>query len=152
MMPHRAEGLKSRPRVRVVPTPRSPLILGAVALGGAVGALGRYGIAEAIGWDGRGFPWATFLTNVVGCLVIGALVVWLVERATAPAWLRPLLVTGVLGGFTTYSTFALELRDLLAADRAAMALTYLIATLVVGIGAVSLARGVVVRSMRAGEA
>lgn len=152
MMPHARGGLKSRPRVRIVPGPRSPLILGVVALGGAVGALGRYGIAQVIPWGGGGFPWATFFTNILGCLVIGALVVWLVERATAPPWLRPLLVTGLLGGFTTYSTFALELRDLLAADRAVMALIYLLATLIVGLGAVSLARGAVVRSMRGGDA
>jgi CrcB protein len=152
MMPHVGGGLKSRPKVRCVPGPRSPLILGVVALGGAVGAVGRYGIAEAIPWSGQGFPWATFITNVIGCLVIGALVVWLVEQATAPPWLRPLLVTGVLGGFTTYSTFALELRDLLAADQSAMALGYLIATLVVGIAAVSVTRTAVVRSMRSGDA
>jgi fluoride exporter len=135
-----------------VPSPRSPLILGAVAVGGAVGALARYGLARGIPWDGSGFPWATFVTNVVGCLVIGALVVWLVERGSAPDWVRPLLVTGVLGGFTTFSTFALEVRDLLAVGNGAIASIYVIATLVAGIAAVAVMRRFVLAHRRGGAA
>lgn len=152
MMPHAGDRATSRPRLRPVSSLRSPLILAGVAAGGAAGALARYGISKAIRWDGVGFPWATFVTNVIGCLVIGALVVWLVERSTAAPWVRPLLVTGVLGGFTTFSTFALELRDLLVGDRPVMALVYIGATLIVGIAAVALTRRVVVAMMTDGRA
>jgi CrcB protein len=151
MMPHARVRLKSRPRLRAVPSPRSPLILAAVAVGGIVGALGRYGIARAVRWDGIGFPWATFLTNVIGCIAIGLLVVGLVEREGAAPWERPLLVTGLLGGFTTYSTFALEVRDLIAVHRGSLALLYVAATLLCGIAAVALARAIVLRAGGAGN-
>lgn len=82
--------------------------LTAVALGGAMGAAARY---LASGWIHRLFgerlPWGTLVVNVVGCFLLGYLVVrW--ERATAPAAYRLLWGVGFLGSFTTYSTFALE--------------------------------------------
>ena len=81
----------------------------AVAVGGALGALLRYGMSLGVhGLLGRGFPYGTLAVNVSGSLAMGLLYVLLVERAAlAPEWRLALLV-GLLGAFTTFSAFALE--------------------------------------------
>ena len=79
----------------------------AVAGGGALGAVLRYGVS--LGLAGRhGFPWATLSVNVIGSLLFGLLVVWLNERMPAANELRAFLLIGVLGAFTTFSTFSWE--------------------------------------------
>lgn len=105
-----------------------------VAVGGAVGTLGRYGIAEALDAD-RPFPLATFLVNVVGSFALGAvLAVLMVHDHSAPAnRLRLLLGTGLLGGFTTYSALAVETDALLREHHVALALTYALGTVVAGL-------------------
>ncbi|WP_119462790.1 fluoride efflux transporter CrcB [Rhodospirillaceae bacterium SYSU D60014] len=86
----------------------------AVAAGGAMGAAGRYVVMVQIGrWFGTGFPWGTLAVNIVGCFVMGVLI-----EAMALVWspspeLRALLTVGVLGGFTTFSTFSLDFAFLL---------------------------------------
>lgn len=107
----------------------------AVAVGGAAGALARYGLALALPPVPGYFPLATFLTNVIGGLLIGVLIVLLTETFTAHPLLRPLLVTGVLGGFTTFSTYAVDVQHLLAAHAVAVALGYLFGTLVAALAA-----------------
>ncbi|MFM7062651.1 MAG: fluoride efflux transporter FluC, partial [Actinomycetes bacterium] len=103
--------------------------------GGVLGSLGRFGIAELLGTsDVDHVPWATLLVNVVGCLAIGTLVPVL-DRGGRP-WLRPFLVTGVLGGFTTVSALALEAGLLVDTGRWLGAATYLAVTLAVGLAAV----------------
>lgn len=104
----------------------------AIAVGGAVGALARYGVAVAVPHADGAFPVATFGTNVVGCLLIGVLMA-VVERGGAPDWARPALGVGVLGGFTTFSAYALELTGLL--DRPVIALAYLFGTLLAALAA-----------------
>ena len=74
-----------------------------VAVGGAIGSVARLGIYRAI--PAQGLPWATFAVNVAGSLVMGLLSALLAQRGGAWA---PLLLTGILGGFTTFSAFALE--------------------------------------------
>ena len=111
-------------------------MLVAVTLGGAAGALARWAAAEAIPHDAGRFPWATLLTNVVGCFLIGVLLVVVVERLPHRRLVRPLLGTGFLGGFTTFSTYALDTRTLVAADRVALAAAYLLGTLALGLLAV----------------
>ena len=91
--------------------PGLPRILGVVALGGVIGSLARYGLAEAIPHAADGFPWATFVTNVLGCFLIGVLLARLTPRHHP--LLRPFLGTGILGGFTTFSTFAVDTEKLL---------------------------------------
>lgn len=88
-----------------------PRILGVVALGGVIGSLARYGLAEAFPHSPGGFPWATFATNVLGCFAIGVLLVRITPRSHP--LLRPFLGTGILGGFTTFSTFAVDTERLL---------------------------------------
>lgn len=102
---------------------------GAVAVGGALGALARYALALALPPVPGQFPLATFLTNVAGGLLIGVLVVLLTEVTTAHPLARPFLVTGILGGFTTFSTYAVDLEHLLARHAVGLALGYLFGTL-----------------------
>ncbi|MEO5366397.1 MAG: fluoride efflux transporter CrcB [Magnetococcus sp. WYHC-3] len=88
--------------------------MAAVALGGALGAVARYLVTGWVGaWLGRSFPWGTLTVNVTGSLLMGMLFHLLVERwGPAPLW-RMLLMVGVLGAFTTFSSFALETLQLL---------------------------------------
>lgn len=81
----------------------------AIAAGGALGALSRYGVSLLMHhWLGRGFPWGTLTANGVGSLLIGFFAVLLVDRlATGPEW-RALILVGFLGSFTTFSSFSLE--------------------------------------------
>jgi CrcB protein len=104
-------------------------VLGVISAGGALGALARYGLATA--WPHRPgtFPWATFATNVTGCLLIGVLMVLITEVWTAHRLLRPFLGTGVLGGYTTFSTYAVDGQQLMTAGATGTALLYLAATL-----------------------
>nr|WP_202885617.1 CrcB family protein [Kribbella sandramycini] len=91
--------------------PGLPRVLGVIALGGIAGSLARYGLAAAIPHSPGGFPWATFLTNVAGCLAIGVLFARLTPQSHP--LLRPFLGTGVLGGFTTFSTYAVDTEKLM---------------------------------------
>jgi fluoride exporter len=114
-------------------------MLSAVATGGAIGAAGRWFIAWAFHAAGAGhvpgaWPWATLAENVVGCLLIG-FAARFVQRETV-SW--AFVVTGVLGGFTTFSALAVELNDLAEADRMTLALLYGALTLAAGVGAVAI--------------
>ncbi|MEU6860745.1 fluoride efflux transporter CrcB [Glycomyces sp. NPDC046736] len=110
-------------------------VLGAVALGGAIGAAARY--AAAVAWptaDGT-FPATTMVVNIAGCALIGVLMVVVTEKQVHPLT-RPFLGTGVLGGFTTFSTYVLDIEVLLKAGEAATAVAYLALTLVAALAAV----------------
>lgn len=102
----------------------------AVAAGGAAGAAARWGLTQAWPPSPGGFPWVTFAINVSGCLAIGALMVALLEVLRPGRYARPFLATGVLGGFTTFSTYAVEAETLLRHGHAPVALAYLFGTLV----------------------
>ena len=83
--------------------------LAAIAIGGAAGSVLRYGVSQGIHTlVGRGFPWGTLVVNSLGSLLIGFLFVYLVERSAVSEVLRAALFIGLLGGFTTFSTFSLE--------------------------------------------
>lgn len=111
----------------------------AVAIGGALGALGRYTADRLIeAREFAVFPWSTFTINVSGCFLVGLVVAALVDRRNAPAWLRLGLVMGVLGGYTTFSTFGQENLDLFEEGRIATALTYALGSVAAGTVAVLL--------------
>jgi CrcB protein len=111
------------------PVPLAPLLL-VVAVGGALGSLARYAVARGVPPEPNEIPLATLAVNVVGSLLLGVLVGgWPRTR-----WLRPFVGTGVLGGFTTFSAFALE-TDRLLEGRPALALTYVVMSLVLCLGA-----------------
>ena len=101
-----------------------------VALGGSIGAVGRFLISTWLFLPGR-FPWATLVINIAGSFAIGVL--WGLGQ-TQPwfeTWGRYLLVVGVLGGFTTFSAFSLETAALMETGRHAQALAYVIASVLV---------------------
>lgn len=118
------------------PSRVGPRLLLAVAVGGALGALGRWGLGTLLP-DGSGFPWTTFAVNVAGCFLLALLPAADVVRRHI--LLPPLLGTGALGGFTTLSTYAEQGRGLLAGGQEWLALTYLAGTLVACVAAVLLA-------------
>jgi CrcB protein len=121
---------------RPLPGPLSVTVLTAVAAGGAIGALARYGVDRALVDADGDFVRATFLVNVLGCLAIG-LIAGPVLRRRSPVP-RAFLVTGVLGGFTTFSAYVVDARVTAVEGSAGTALLYLGATLVVGLVAVRL--------------
>lgn len=101
-------------------------MLVAVALGGAVGATGRYLFAaQALRLMGPGFPWGTLGVNIAGSFVMGVIVESLALRFHVSPEVRAFLVTGVLGGFTTFSAFSLDMS--LMIERKEMALSALYA-------------------------
>jgi CrcB protein len=114
----------------------------AVAVGGALGSLMRYGVSAAAlrGWLGpvasSGMPLATLLVNTLGCLLIGLLWGWQSQQPTAwsPA-LRGAVFSGMLGGFTTFSTFSLESLQLIRDGQQALAIGYMAGSLLLGLGA-----------------
>lgn len=133
------------------PAPRRAVLLAVIALGGVLGAESRWAIGLA--WPHRPdqFPWSTLVINVSGCLLIGALMVLLTERARRHPLLRPLLGVGVLGGYTTFSGYAVEAVQSVHAGRAWIALGYLVATPVLAVLAVA-AGSVITRRLVPGGA
>jgi len=109
----------------------------AVAIGGALGAVCRYGVSYLIPNSPNQFPYATLGVNVAGSLVIGILYVIIVERGQLPMEARNLLMVGFLGALTTFSTFSLDALVLWQNDQQMMALIYVVATLALCLLAVS---------------
>nr|WP_114451569.1 CrcB family protein [Halopolyspora algeriensis] len=103
-------------------------VLSVVAAGGALGAVSRYGLSLLWPHPPGSFPGATLLINVVGCLLMGALMCLLTEFVTTHRLVRPFLGVGVLGGFTTLSAHVLDTMHLAAAGRLGLAVTYVSAT------------------------
>ena len=108
----------------------------AVGLGGALGALTRWGIEEWGSVAQDSFPWPTLLANVAGALLMGLVLGRLAHLGEEYARLVPFVTTGFLGGLTTFSTFAVETVLLLDRGRGALALAYVVSTLVLGLLAV----------------
>jgi CrcB protein len=116
--------------------PRMPVIVG-VAIGGALGASARWLLDRFLEQHTESiFPWSTFAINVTGCFVIGVVIETLVDRHHLPAWVRVGLVVGVLGGYTTFSTFAQEAFSLVESSDIGIALMYATASVGAGVLAV----------------
>ena len=105
-------------------------ILVSISVGGAIGAIVRWGIGTAFPSPPDGFPWATFVINVTGCLLIGALMVLVTDVWAEQKLARPFLGVGVLGGYTTFSTYIVDIQRLINDNAAAIALAYLTGTVV----------------------
>ena len=113
-----------------------------VALGGGIGAVGRYQLGRAVThWAGpnTGFPWSTLSANVIGSLAMGLLVGWLAHRGGAGSeTVRLLLGVGLLGGFTTFSAFSLEMVLLVQRGTPGLALAYAAISVLAGFSALYL--------------
>jgi CrcB protein len=105
-----------------------------VMAGGALGAGARFLIGSwLLRQVGSGFPWGTFAVNIIGSFAAGVLLVYLQKPDAAP-WLRPLLMTGLLGGLTTYSALMVDCLLLWnELDKPALAMVYLALTLIAGV-------------------
>ncbi|MFF3263099.1 fluoride efflux transporter CrcB [Streptomyces sp. NPDC002932] len=117
------------------PNPQIPVVA-VVALGGATGACARYGASLLWPTEADGFPWTTLVVNVIGCAVIGVFMVVISEVWAAHRLVRPFFGTGVLGGFTTFSTYAVDIQRLVDGGRARSGLAYLGLTLLAALAAV----------------
>jgi CrcB protein len=112
-------------RLRTLDAPGTDVF--AVAVGGVLGSAARLGVSEAIVTSPGGFPWATFLVNVTGCVALG-----LVARRVGGV-ARAFLVTGVLGGYTTFSAFAVEADRLVVDGHVLTAIVYVVASVGIGV-------------------
>jgi CrcB protein len=118
------------------------IVPGAVAAGGALGAAARYELTLRFAGVGGSFPWATFCINVSGSFLLGLLLTFVLDRWPPTRYTRPFLAIGLLGAYTTFSTFAVE-ADLLWKDgHVALGVLYVVGSLAVGGAAVYL--GIVV--------
>ena len=104
-------------------------LLAAIALGGVAGSEARYGLGVLVPHARSAFPWSSVLINAGGSLLIGVLMVLVVEVMSPHRLVRPFLGVGVLGGFTTYSTFAADAQRLVRDHRPLVALGYVLSTL-----------------------
>ncbi|MDZ7927477.1 MAG: fluoride efflux transporter CrcB [Agrobacterium sp.] len=108
-----------------------------VAAGGAIGSVFRYLVGLLSGrLAGTAFPWGTLAVNVAGSFLIGFLVELVARRLNASAEVRLFLVTGVLGGFTTFSSFTLDAAELFERGALSLSAVYILASLFVSIAAV----------------
>ncbi len=115
----------------------------AVALGGALGSLVRYALSLWLATPAGQFPWATFTVNVLGCGIMGIFYGLIVVKQLWPGDWRPFLMVGLLGGFTTFSAFALETFTLWQTAAYATALAYCLASFTLCVLAVAAGLGLV---------
>jgi fluoride exporter len=108
----------------------------AVAIGGIIGCWARYAMTVWLqSAYGRDFPYATLAINLIGSFLMGLLFVLTLERATIEPYIRVGILTGVLGGFTTFSTYAMETLLLAEGGEAGKGMLYVVLSNVLGIGA-----------------
>jgi CrcB protein len=116
-------------------------VLVAVAVGGALGTVARYELALAEPVSSGHFPWATFVANLAGSLVLGIAVVAFADTRVSAGWPRALVAVGFCGGLTTFSTWMVESVLLTRDDHGGTAALYLVMSLVAGLAAVALGVG-----------
>jgi fluoride exporter len=114
------------------------IIVIALAIGGALGAVARYAVSLAIPTQDGQFPWSTFIINVSASFVLGFVLILLVEQFPRGRLARPVIGTGVIGGYSTFSTFVLDAVELMRAGYVGIAVIYLLASVAIGLLAVSI--------------
>jgi CrcB protein len=119
--------------------------LGAIFVGGFIGAVARVGLTQLIPADPGTWPWATFIANMGGTFLLGYFATRLQERLPVSAYRRPLLGTGLCGALTTFSTVQVELLRMFDGGHLGIAAGYTAASLVGGLGAMRLSTGIVRR-------
>jgi CrcB protein len=120
--------------------------LAAIFIGGVVGAVARAELLEAVPYRAGQWPWATFIVNVAGAVLLGYFTTRLQERLPVSAYRRPLLGTGFCGALTTFSTMQLELLRMFDGGRIGLALAYAAASVVGGFLGVLVATNLVRRA------
>lgn len=111
----------------------------AIAGGGALGAVLRFWVSTAVyAMAGRGFPYGTLAVNILGSLIMGFLYIWLLERSFGSAGMRAFLLIGLLGAFTTFSTFSIETLVLMEGGQYVRALVNTLASVVLCVAAAAL--------------
>lgn len=128
----RARNARSRER----PAAERWDVLLAVAAGGAIGSGARYALSLAFPTPPGAFPVATLLANLIGCTLIGALMAAITEATTPHRLLRPFFGIGLLGGFTTFSTYVFDVIDASTAGNGAVAVLYGLGTVLAALIAV----------------
>ena len=116
-------------------------VLGAIAVGGPIGTEARYGIGLVWPHSSSGWPWATLLINLSGCLLIGVLMVVITELVEPHRLARPFLGVGILGGYTTFSTYTVDTISLADGARPDLAAAYLVVTPILAVLACALGAG-----------
>lgn len=139
------------PAMRAELRPQAWPVLAAVSAGGVLGALARYGIAIGLLHAPTGFPWSTFVINVSGCLLIGVLMTLIDQVWTGRRLLRPFWGVGVLGGYTTFSTYVIDAQQAIRAGAPGVALAYLAGTLVAALLAVWAGAAVTWQALKMGR-
>jgi CrcB protein len=124
------------PAPRYAPVREQAPVVGVVAAGGALGACARYGAGLLWPTAQGAFPWTTPAVNAVGCAVIGIFMVFITDLWSAHRLVRPFFGTGVLGGFTTFSMYAVDIHSLVQEGHAGTGPAYLAATPLIALGAV----------------
>jgi len=104
-------------------------LVAAIAAGGVLGAEARYGVGLLFPHSVGQIPWATVVVNATGCLLIGVLMVVLLELTSPHRLTRPFLGVGILGGYTTFSSFAMDTEQMILEHRVLAALLYVVITL-----------------------
>ncbi|MGZ6734615.1 MAG: FluC/FEX family fluoride channel [Nocardioides sp.] len=122
-----------------------------ISLGGALGALGRWGLAQAMPHPPGAWAWATLWTNLGGAFLLGLLMSCVLTVWAHTRYVRPLLGVGVLGGFTTFSTAELDTRGLVAAGHPGEALAYVATSVALGLVAIMLGLGLGSTLLRRGR-
>jgi CrcB protein len=115
------------------PARARPDVLAVIAIGGMLGATARFKLGEALPTEPGHFPWATFSANLSGSFLLGFLLILLLERFPPTRYIRPFLATGILGAYTTMSTYLVETAELIKDGHVATGLTYGLGSLVAGL-------------------
>ena len=113
------------------------LLISSAAIGGAIGAVSRYGLSHFITHAlGNGFPYATMVVNIIGSLIMGVLIGLFANYYTPSPEIKALLITGILGSFTTFSTFSLDAVSMIERNNYIGAGGYILSSVVLSIFAV----------------
>ncbi len=115
-----------------------PGVLMAIAIGGALGTLARYEVAQAMHVAKDTFPWPTFIVNVSGAFVLGLFLTVILERFPPARYPRAFFAIGFLGSFTTFSTMAVETVTLVKDGKAGLGIGYLLVSVAVGLAVCAL--------------
>lgn len=134
-----AEELDSDAPVRGRPRERQWDVTAAVIVGGILGAEARYGLSAAVPHAAAGFPWSTVYINIIGCFCLGILMSLLNQLSSPHRLVRPFVGIGIIGGFTTFSTFTVDTQRLIEHHRPGIAGLYVLCTLGTAAAAVAVA-------------